>query len=79
MRWYEKEISLKTSWISFLVIMGIVLMVIYVQYREDSKKLSNCSVYTIGTINRVFTVRGQPRIAYKYGVVRFSGTLNLQV
>ena len=52
----------------FSVIVGSALIFIYIQYREESKKLSHCSVYTIGNIDRVFTIRGQTRIDYYYNV-----------
>ena len=38
------------------------------QYRDNNKKLSKCSVYTIGTITRVYTLRGQTRAAYYYKI-----------
>lgn len=58
----------KDSRFYFLIIVGSALIFIYIQYREKSKKLSDCSVYTVGNIDRVFTIRGQTRIDYYYSV-----------
>ena len=66
MKWYDKTVSPKTSNIILYSSLSILLILCFAQYWSDRKKIYACSVYTIGKINRVYSVRGQVRINYSY-------------
>ena len=68
MKWYDKQISPKTSNIILCISFSLLAIVFFVQSWSVRKKLSACSVYTVGKITRVYSVRGQVRATYFYRV-----------
>lgn len=68
MKWYNKEISPKTSNIIGFGLLSVLLIVCFIQDRNERQKLYACSTYTIGEIARVHTLRGQTYVAYHYKI-----------
>lgn len=66
MRWYHKTITPRTSNIILYSSLCILLIVGFFDDRNERYKLYACSLYTIGKISRVYSVRGQVRINYSY-------------
>lgn len=66
MKWYNKTVSPKTSNIILYSSLSLLAVVGFFQDRNERYKLYSCSVYTIGEISRVYSVRGQVRINYSY-------------
>ena len=68
MRWYNKEISPKTSNIIGFGIISVLLILSFVKDRNERYKLYACSIYTIGKISRVHTLRGHTYATFHYRI-----------
>jgi hypothetical protein len=68
MKWYNKKISPKASYITGCTILGGLLLWVFVADRAVSKKINSCSIYTVAQITDIYQLRGQTRIGYQYKI-----------
>ncbi|RYC70067.1 hypothetical protein [Spirosoma sordidisoli] len=58
----------KLGVVIFVFIVSVMLIRDVYRHNELSKTLKECSVYTVGNIYKVYTLRGMPHAKYTYNI-----------